>query len=118
MFAAGAHDYSIPVYRLKYFLSICSVFVSRFQVVCEKPFLAKYQKGTKLLASWDSLAATISNIPDFAFSGGVTGRGCGVEYKEMMEAHRDEVKSGEFTSGVREGMDDATQPSSEHVHAT
>ena len=82
--------------------------VSRIQAVCEKPFLAKFQKGAKLLAAWDALATSISTVPDFAFTGGVTGRGCRVKYKEMMAAHRREVKRGEFTSGVREGMDDAT----------
>ena len=44
---------------------------------------------------------------DFAYEG-VTGRGCRVKYREMIAAHRQEVKNGEFTSGVREGMDDAT----------
>eukprot|EP00904_Undaria_pinnatifida_P011594 jgi/Undpi1/7565/HiC_scaffold_22.g10038.m1 len=78
------------------------------QVVADKPFLAKYTKGVKLLAAWDELAATISTVPDFAHAEGVTGRGCRVKYKEMMAAHRQEVKNGEFTSGVREGMDDAT----------
>jgi len=59
-------------------------------------------------AAWDELATTISTVPDFAHAEGVTGRGCRVKYKEMIAAHRQEVKNGEFTSGVREGMDDAT----------
>ena len=36
-----------------------------FQVVADKPFLAKDAKGVKLLAAWDELAATISTVPDF-----------------------------------------------------
>ena len=44
----------------------------------------------------------------FAQAEGATGRGRRVKYKEMLAAHRQEVKNREFTSGVREGMDDAT----------
>ena len=90
------------------FRSTRSNCVFPFQVVADKPFLAKYTKAVKVLAAWDELATTISTVPDFAHAEGVTGRGCRVKYKEMIAAHRQEVKNGEFTSGVREGMDDAT----------
>ena len=105
---AAAHRRSMPVHT-SLMLSFNSLRLCfPFQVVADKPFLAKYTKGVKLLAAWDELAATISTVPDFAHAEGVTGRGCRVKYKEMMAAHRQEVKNGEFTSGVREGMDDAT----------
>ena len=111
---AAAHGRSMPAHKSLMLsfnpLRLCFP----FQVVADKPFLAKYKrflakytKGVKLLAAWDELAATISTVPDFAYEG-VTGRGCRVKYREMIAAHRQEVKNGEFTSGVREGMDDAT----------
>ena len=104
---AAAHGRSMPAHKSLMLsfnpLRLCFP----FQVVADKPFLAKYTKGVKLLAAWDDLAATISTVPDFAYEG-VTGRGCRVKYREMIAAHRQEIKNGEFTSGVREGMDDAT----------
>ena len=105
---ATAHGRSMPAHKSLMLsfnpLRLCFP----FPVVADKPILAKCTKGVKLLAARDELAATISTVPDFAHAEGVTGRGCRVKYKEIMAAHRQEVNYGEFTSGVREGMDDAT----------
>lgn len=109
MFFCSHHTTIYLVYTKSLMVSLNPLrFCFRFQVVCEKPFLAKYTNGVKLGEKWDDLAATISTVPAFFFAGGVTGRGCRVKFKEMLTAHRQEVKTGEYTSGVRDGMDDAT----------
>ena len=105
---AAAHGRSMPAHKSLMLsfnpLRLCFP----LQVVADKPFPAKYTKGVKLLAARDELAATISTVPDFTHVEGVTGRGCRVKYKKMMAAQWPEMENGEYTSGVREGMGDAT----------
>ena len=62
----------------------------------------------KLGTEWDKDAKAISVISPCLEVGGITGRAAKAKFKELLSAHRKEVKSGEFTSGVRDGMDDAT----------
>ena len=90
------------------FRSTRSDCVSLFRSWRTNRFSRSRRKSVKLLSAWDDLAATISAVPHFAHAEGVTGRGCGVKYEEMMAAHPQEVKNGKFTRGVREGVDDAT----------
>lgn len=54
------------------------------------------------------LAESLSTVPPFSECGGITGRGCKLKYTEISNRHREEVKNGEFISGVREGMDTST----------
>ena len=111
LFVFCSHHTTIyPVHTLKSLMVSLNPlrFCFHFQVVCEKPFLAKYTKGVKLGEKWDDLAATISTVPAFSFAGGVTGRGCRVKFKELLTAHRHGVKHEDYTSGVRDGIDDAT----------
>ena len=79
-----------------------------FKVNCDKPFLAKFINDLKIGTEWDKCAKTISVFPPFLEVGGITGRAAKAKFKELLSAHRKEAKSGEFISGVRDGMDDAT----------
>ena len=79
-----------------------------FKVNCDKSFLAKFNKDLKHGTEWDKCAKTISVVSPFLEVGGITGRATKAKFKELLSAHRKEVKSGKFTSGVRDGMDDAT----------
>ena len=79
-----------------------------FKVNCDKPFLAKFNKDLKLGTEWEKCAETISVISPFLEVGGITGRAAKAKFKELLSAHREEVKSREFTRSVRDGMDDAT----------
>ena len=78
-----------------------------FKTNCGKPFVAKFNKDLELGTEWDKFAKTFPVISLFLEVAGITGRAAKAKFKELLSAHR-EVKRGEFTSGVRDGVDDAT----------
>ena len=73
------------------------------QVFSVGPHTAPHGKKER---AWIEVAANLSQVAPFSLSGGIKWDSARKMYNSLLVHHRREIRSGEFTSGRRDGVDD------------
>lgn len=81
--------------------SVCYV---NHQVAATRPHMAGFKEKGK---AWAEVAAVCSSLPEFVLFDGVKAEACKKCYNQVVQQHREHVKNGSWTSGLREGTDDS-----------